>query len=201
MIKTVIFDLSEVCLNGLIGTEKGLEPILNLPADVIYKCLRIDELIDLFEGRISENHYILEVIKKNNWNIRSEALKNIIRSNFKEIEGVRVIIESLKAKGYKLGLLSDHSKEWIEYCEKKFEFHKLFDSILYSFEIHACKPDKKPYQLILQILHAKPDECLFVDDSKKNTEAAEKLGISTILFKNAEQLKIDLEKFSINISS
>ena len=199
MIKTIIFDLAEVYLMGLVGVEEKLAPILKISIKSAERGLHIKELTDLFEGKVSENEYWRKVIKVNKWNIKVNQLKRIVRDNFQEIHGVRETIERLRRKGFKLGLLSDHSKEWIDYCEKKFDFHKLFNSILYSFEVSVCKPNKKVYQLILDRLNAKPKECLFIDDSVRNIKSAKSLGINTIRFQNPEQLKKELASLSINI--
>ena len=81
---------------------------------------------------------------------------NIFSLNVKSIPLNENIIEKLKDKQFKLGLLSVHAKEWIEYCDKKYGYHRLFDSTLYSFEIAVSKPDKKAYRTILQRLNSKP---------------------------------------------
>ncbi len=200
MITTIIFDLAEVYLQGIVGVEKHLEPILKIKDDKIHELLKGQNFIDLMEGKISEEEYLNNIISKNNLKVNLDELKKAIRKNFQEIEGTREIIEKLKDKGFKLGLLSVHSKEWIDHCEKQFDFHKLFHSTLYSFEVSVCKPDKKAYHLILEKLKAKPEECLFIDDSEKNIEAAKNIGLKTILFKNPTQLKKDLDSLSIDIN-
>ncbi|MBI2045236.1 HAD family phosphatase [Candidatus Pacearchaeota archaeon] len=199
MITTIIFDLSEVYLKGLLGTEKILEPILKLPAKDIYHSFKGDHYIKFFHGEISEDEFWESVKNNANWDISLSQLKNAVRSNFAEIEGTREIIEKLKIKGYKLGLLSVHAKEWIEYLEKKFDYHKLFHSTMYSFEVGISKPDKKSYELIIEKLGAKPEECLFIDDHEKNIIAAKGLGINAIHFKDSNQLIRDLNKFDIKI--
>ena len=93
-----------------------------------------------------------------------------------------------------------HAKEWIDYCEEQYGYHELFDSISYSFEAVVSKPNKKAYEIILNKLLLSPSECLFIDDNPKNTEAAEKLGIRSIQFKDATQLKKDLKKLEIRLS-
>jgi len=199
MINTIIFDLAEVYLKGVLDVEHYLEPILNIKHNEILDGLGGDELNQLFKGEISEEKYWEEIIKKNNWDISINDLKINIRKNFQEIKGTREIIENLKNQGYRLGLLSVHCKEWVEHCNKKFDYHKLFHSTLYSFEIGLLKPEKKVYQEILNKLGKSALECLFIDDSENNIKAAKELGINTIHFRNAEQLKIDLEKYSISV--
>ncbi len=200
-ITTIIFDLAEVLLTGLLGMEDHLAPRLKLKKeDIQNQLLHGKESASLFHGEITEEEYWQQMVKKNNWNISTKELKEIVRANFKEIPGTRKIIQKLKDKGYKLGLLSVHTKEWIDHCLMKFDHHKLFHATAYSFEVHVSKPDKKAYESILQKLNAKPEECLFIDDSLKNTIAAKEIGMQTIQFKNAEQLKEELAKLSININ-
>jgi len=199
-IKTIIFDLSEVYLRGLWMVEEKLEKIIKMPKEVIKKMLFSEPRPDfdlLMEGKIMEEEYWNRLIKNNHLSVSVAKLKKAARDNFEEIEGTRAIIEELKKQGYNLGLLSNHSKEWIDYCEKKFDYHKLFHSVLYSFEIGICKPDKKVYEHILTKLNAKPEECLFIDDIPKNLRRAEELEIKTILFENSTQLKRELRKFDI----
>ena len=149
------------------------------------------------EGKITEDEFWKKVIKRNNWDIEIHHFKKAIRENFDEIEGTREIIEELKEKGFKMGLLSDHSREWIDHCEKKFDYHKLFHSTQYSFEVECCKTDKRTFELLLEKLNEKPENCLFIDDSQRNIDIAKSLGLKTIQFKDHEQLKKELASFSI----
>jgi epoxide hydrolase-like predicted phosphatase len=199
MIKAIIFDLAEVYLRGFYGVEDYLEELLNLKADEIKKKLQGPEFRLLMEGKITEDKFWGKVAQRNNWNIAIRHFKKAIRNNFEEIEGTRQIIEKLKEKGFKLGLLSDHSREWINHCNNKFDYHKLFHSTQYSFEVECCKTDKKAFELMLKKLSENPENCLFVDDSEKNISTAKSIGLNTIQFKNPEQLKKELVSFSITI--
>ncbi|MFA5872237.1 MAG: HAD family phosphatase [Parcubacteria group bacterium] len=195
MLKTIIFDLSEVYLQGLLGTHKLLSKRLKLKVENLD--LIAPETYELFKGKISEDEFWRTMRAKKKWDINVKELKKIVRMNFREVEGTRDIIEKLKEKGYKLGLLSVHAKEWVDHCEKKFDYHKLFHSILYSFEIEVCKPERKAYESMLDKIGSKAEDCLFVDDNHENLVAAEKLGIQTILFESAEQLGDELKKRDI----
>jgi epoxide hydrolase-like predicted phosphatase len=199
-ITTIIFDLSEVYLTGLKETEIYLSKLWGISEEEFYKKMHGKELNDYFHGKTTEDELIEAVLKNNSWPIGKQEFKELIRQNFKEVEGTREIIEKLKEKGFRLGLLSIHGKEWVEHLEKKFDYHKLFDSILYSFDIEVSKPDKQAYIHILERLKVKPEECLFIDDCSKNVRAAEELGIKGVHFKNSSQLKSELEKMGIAFS-
>jgi putative hydrolase of the HAD superfamily len=66
--------------------------------------------------------------------------------------------------------------------EYKFPIFDLFDGIVYSAPIKMVKPNKKIYEYILNKYQLVPEECLFVDDTKKNLAAAARFGISTFHF-------------------
>ena len=199
MIKTIIFDLAEVYLKGFYGVEDYLEGVLDLKANEIKDKLQGPEFRLLMEGKISEDEFWRKLIQRNEWDIKIDEFKKAIRNNFDEIKGTRKIIEKLKEKGYKLGLLSDHSKEWIDYCSDKFDYHKLFHSTQYSFEVGCCKTDKKTFEILLEKLVEKPETCLFIDDNENNIKVAKSIGLNTIQFKDPEQLKKELTSFSIII--
>ena len=199
MITTIIFDLSEVYLTGFLGVERRLEKLLGIPANEIKAGLNGPELAAFFHGELTEEEYWLQVVERNRWSADVRALKEAARKNFNEITGTREIIEQLRGSGFKLGLLSVHAKEWVDYCQQKFGYHELFHSKLYSFEVAASKPDKKVYCLILQKLKSAPEECVFIDDHPENLAPAREMGMKTILFGNAGQLKTDLAVLGIPI--
>lgn len=197
MINTIIFDLSEVYINGLHGMDKKLVPILGREAPKIHDQFHNKDLDLLFNGKVSEDEYWIKVIKENNWRIALDELKLIARENFYKIEGTEKIITTLKKKGFKLGLLSVHAKEWVEFVSKKYNYHRFFNSVSYSFEIGVSKPDKRAYKLILKKLKSKPEECLFVDNEPQNLIPAKEMGIKTIFFTNSEKLRKDLGDLGI----
>jgi putative hydrolase of the HAD superfamily len=61
-----------------------------------------------------------------------------------------------------------------------------------SHRIGAAKPEAESYQRALEMLGARPEEVLFIDDKDRNTSAAEALGIASHLHHDAETLVADL---------
>lgn len=194
MITTIIFDLSEVYLTGFKGIEVQLAPIIgvNQRQRHIHNSLNSTDLNLLFNGEITEEEYWQKTIQKNGWIVDVDTLKRVVRKNFGEIRGTKRIIVTLKKRGLKLGLLSVHAKEWVAFCQTKFNYHGLFDAISYSFEVGFSKPDRRAYLLLLERLGSNPDECLFIDDNPRNLSTAEMLGMKTILFENPLKLKSEL---------
>ena len=67
-----------------------------------------------------------------------------------------------------------------------------FEKMFLSYEMKLAKPDEEIFRKVLSDTGVSPDETLFVDDSKANLEAAEKLGIKTVLITQQHNLTEDL---------
>ena len=205
LIKNIIFDLAEVLLTGIKDTGLALaeKHQLNVKSDHTADWtngptpLLVPLVKEFFNGNVNEDEYVKQVLELYPQIGHAEWLKQHIRENFKEVEGTRDIIVRLKKLGYKLALLSVHGEEWVEYLEKKFDYHKLFDVLSYSYETKVSKPDPLSFKHVLEKLKAPPEECLFIDDSYKNVAVAKELGINAILFTSAKDLEKDLRELGI----
>ena len=94
-------------------------------------------------------------------------------------------IEQVK-KHYKIFLMSNsneiHYDLYVRDLQLRFgynEFDELFNKSYFSFDIHLEKPDPRFFELILDHEGLLPEETLFIDDSPRNIEAAQALGIRT----------------------
>ena len=56
------------------------------------------------------------------------------------------------------------------------------DKVLVSYRLKLLKPDPEIYRQTLKQLNLLPHEVIFVDDKRKNVEAARKIGITSIVF-------------------
>jgi HAD superfamily hydrolase (TIGR01509 family) len=98
-----------------------------------------------------------------------------------EVEPTVRLIRELKEQGYGLYVLSNMSKEYIEFL-RKLPVFELFDQQVVSCEIHLGKPDLKIYQYLLDHCNLDPAETIFIDDRIDNVEVAAKLGITPFHF-------------------
>lgn len=108
-----------------------------------------------------------------------------------EIEGMRALLQKLKAEGYKLyGLTNWCSKVYV--TMRQFDIFKLLDGQVISSEEHVVKPNAEIYNILLNRYNLQPQECLFTDDRPENIAAGEALGIKGIVFENARQFEREL---------
>lgn len=116
-----------------------------------------------------------------------------------EVRPTADLIAELKQRGYKLYVLSNMSKEYIEYL-RKLPVFDYFDDQVVSCEIHLGKPDRKVYEYLLSHCELDPSQTVFIDDRKDNVDVAEALGITPFHFdrRNPEQACNDLRKLIYN---
>jgi HAD superfamily hydrolase (TIGR01509 family) len=70
--------------------------------------------------------------------------------------------------------------------------YDIFDIVYASHLMGLAKPDPAFYTCILEHESCSADRAVFIDDFPENVEAARALGIGSLLFTGAEQLKKDL---------
>lgn len=176
----------------------------------------------IFEDEKERNYFLTEVCSPD-WNAEQDAgrplaeatqilldqfpdYKNEIKAYYDrwtemlggEIQGTVKILEHLhRVKTHKLFALTNWSHETFPYALENFPFLQLFEGILVSGDEKLKKPDAEIYHLTLKRFKIIPQHAVFIDDSLKNIEAANILGINGIHFQSPEQLKRDLEVFGI----
>ena len=95
------------------------------------------------------------------------------------IPGREAAIEALSNK-FNLALLSNTSRFHFEYyspqCKAMFD---RMDHLFVSFEMGLRKPDTTIYTTALNKMTWKAEETLFADDSRKNIESAQSVGLKT----------------------
>ncbi|MBQ8315681.1 MAG: HAD-IA family hydrolase [Lachnospiraceae bacterium] len=83
---------------------------------------------------------------------------------------------------YEFVLLSNDVSEWSAYITEFHGLDKYFKHKIVSGDVKCRKPDRKIYELALERIGKKPEECLFVDNTAKNLLVAQELGIAAVLF-------------------
>ncbi|HSW78592.1 MAG TPA: HAD family phosphatase [Candidatus Babeliales bacterium] len=95
---------------------------------------------------------------------------------------------------FKIGLLSNIGTNWIRENFLTKDEQKLFDDLVFSYEIGVIKPEPKIYQIAAERLSVAPKETVFIDDVNTYCLAAQGLGFKTINYKDFSQMKQELEK-------
>lgn len=214
MIKHLIFDFGGVILN--LGADAGagkkttsiaddIAFIFDIPKDTATFLWNENKDL-LITGYESPKQFLQNTNNLLKKNIDIDQAKSVWKKRYalekKNINWDLVnFIEELKRK-YQIHMLTDAidldrgADEWIHTIEKH------FNNIYRSYEEKLRKPNAEAYINVLNKIHAKPDECIFIDDFEPNIQAAKKLGIQSFLFTSVEKLKEDLKPIArIRISA
>lgn len=129
-----------------------------------------------------------------------DEIKIVLNQNWAKIhtrkENSIKYLKELKQKGYSIYLLSNCSKEAHDFI-MKYDFIKLIDGGVYSYELNVCKPEEKIYIELLKKYNIKSEESIFIDDSKDNIKASIELGFYRIVFDKLEKVKEKLNKIIV----
>ena len=96
------------------------------------------------------------------------------------------IARALRSR-YAVGIVTDNKKDRIDLLKKLHKLSSLFDPIAVSAEIGAGKDSPRMFLEVVHRLGVRPDECIFIDNSRKNLVAPGALGIKTIYFDDERQ--------------
>lgn len=113
------------------------------------------------------------------------------------IEGTVKILQMLKENGYPLFGLSNWSAETFPRAQHAYPFFDWFNDIILSGDVKLNKPDPAIFNLLLNKTEYSAPECLLIDDSKPNVNAAKELGFNTVLFKSPPQLESELQRLRL----
>ena len=113
------------------------------------------------------------------------------------IEGTVDILRTCKATGYPLYGLSNWAFEKFEIIRPQYDFFDCFDDILISSTVNLVKPDPRIFEIFLQRITRRAEECVYIDDSAVNAAAANRLGFITIHFESPPQLAAELDRLGV----
>ena len=201
MIKAIIFDIGNVIYK--FDNKKFIEKISEhskKSSDELYDLIYKTELVKKYEsGKITSQEFYTTAKKICAIEISEEKFREAYINIFTPITKTFDLIKKLKNdKNYKLALLSNTSEWDYEIAIEPF-IKDLFEKAILSYKVKSIKPEKEIYIQALSELNFKAEECIFIDDLEKNLEPAKRLGLSTILYKNHENLIKELKFLNIEV--
>ena len=106
-----------------------------------------------------------------------------------EIAGSVAVLDELRERGVLLFGVTNWSAETFPIARRLFPFLDWFWAILVSGDERLRKPDPRFFALAIERFGLDPAATLFIDDSRRNTEAAAVLGFRTQCFTDAASLR------------
>jgi len=129
--------------------------------------------------------------------------RNCSREEFKQFmfaqsvpwpDSIAVARDLATARRARLATLNNESEALNEFRIRKFGLHGIFPTFFTSCWLGMRKPMREMYRRVLGMTQADPGRTLFIDDRAQNLAPAASLGIQTIQFTSAGQLREELGK-------
>ncbi len=107
-------------------------------------------------------------------------------------EGSEDLLSSLKAKGIKIGLVSNVGRKALGKALPKLGLRPFFDVAVSRNDVQYMKPSGEGLRLALGRLRAVQDRALYVGDSLDDVQAAKAAGVRVIIIVGKESSKAEL---------
>ena len=196
MIKTVVFDIGKV----LIGFEWG-EYVRSLfdeetAAKVTHAMFGSRYWHELDRAVLSEEE-ILELFYETEPEYKAEIDKAFERVGecVTRRDWAIPLIESLKARGYRVLYLSNYSEYVMASNPSALDFLPHMDGGIFSCDEKVIKPDPEIYRRLIAKYDLVPERCLFIDDNPDNVDAARAQGLQSFVFEDYDQMCAALERY------
>mgnify|MGYP002626985787 CR=1 FL=1 len=202
MIKNILFDMGNVLIRWEPQTFIKLHDLSEEEGDLLMKELfRSVEWVQLDRGTLDDDSMLRKVLPRLPEHLH-EAAQDMVRHwdqpRILLMEGMEELVHELSDKGYGLYLLSNASLRHPEYWAKVPASKYFGDRLLVSAFIKHIKPEKEFFETAVSRFGLVPSECVFIDDSPLNVEAAINSGINGIVFhQDAQLLRKKLEEYGI----
>lgn len=108
------------------------------------------------------------------------------------ISGTLEVLSELRKRGYRLVALRKWSADTFPLVKDQFPFLDWFEPIVLSGAAGRAKPHPLIIQTLLDRIHRRAEEWVFVDDSPDNLTTACELGFKAIKLVSPEQVRADL---------
>ena len=206
-IRAVICDFGGVLTTPLIGAFAAFQEDTGISLEHLGAAMAVAASADLdgahplFElecGRISEERFLdllrahlePEIGHRPRLHRFKEQYFEALDPNTEMID----LMASLRDRGYRMALLTNNVREWEPVWRPMLPVDEIFETVVDSGFVGMRKPDPAIYELTVARLEGiSAEQCLFIDDTEINCDAAAALGIRPVHFRHNEQAIAEIE--------
>ena len=161
---------------------------------------RHKQLVPAFEeGRLSLDDYLERTVFNQPRDFTPEDFKQFMFSLSTPKSDVLEIARALSSQ-YFSATINNESRELNQYRIQTFGLTDFLELFVSSCFVGMSKPDEPIYRLALDLTQFAAEECCFIDDRPANIEAAARVGMKTVLLKDAEQVREELRGLGVRLS-
>lgn len=202
MIKAIIFDFDGLIIDTeSVWYESYKETLksyqFDLPLAQFGECIGSDETVlsNYFKKNLGESCNVDE-IETRAYDIYKTKM------NFPEARiGVLDYLQEASEMGYKIGLASSSSKEWVTNYLDELGLLKFFEVIVTRDDVKKVKPAPDLYLKAINDLNIDPPEAIAFEDSLNGSIAAMTAGLNCVIVPNPVTELSPFENYSLRLTS
>jgi putative hydrolase of the HAD superfamily len=200
-LRAIIFDIGRVLVRVDVSRAMaGLTDGISLSPKELWSSLEKDpRWHDWQEGRVSASDWHLHLAKRLGGSLPFEQFTEVWSRALDPNPILSDAFLSQLSNGYRLAVLSNTDPVHVTHLEANYSFLRFFPARIYSCRVGTSKPDPLIYREALRGCKARAEESLYIDDIPAYVEAAQRLGMSGIVFQSPEQLKNDLQAAGVRL--
>lgn len=199
--RAIIFDIGRVLIHvDIHRAMAGLASDLKLAPQELWSSIENDpRWADWQEGRMSPQDWHLHLSKHFGGSLTFEQFKDVWNSAL-ALEPIQSepFLEKL-SKNYRLALLSNTDPIHMSHEEARFPFFRFFPIRIYSFRVGSSKPNPLIYREALRACKVRAEEAIYIDDIPAYADAAQRLGMTGLVFQSPGQLQSDLRGLGVKV--
>ena len=204
MIRAVISDFGGVLTTPLIEAFLAYEGESGVRFEELGRAMqRVTEktggeypLFRLEKGEISEREFLASIEAELDGDVRLDSLRETYFAHLHPNRPMIDYMRELRGRGLRMAILTNNVREWEPHWRAKLpELDEIFEVVVDSAFVGMRKPDPAIYELTLERLGGgvRAADCVFVDDTDVNCEAAEALGMRAVRYRDPEQARAEVE--------
>jgi putative hydrolase of the HAD superfamily len=146
-------------------------------------------LYELERGHLSERDFIAGIEAALGGGRKLDGFSEKYFEHLDRNEPMIDCMRELRDRGFRMAMLTNNVREWEPLWRAKLpEIDEIFELVVDSAFVGMRKPEREIYELTVSRLgDVSASECVFIDDTDVNCQAAEALGMTAVHFVDAAQ--------------
>jgi putative hydrolase of the HAD superfamily len=203
-IEAVISDFGGVLTSPLIESFTAVQDSSGIPTEALGTAMGAilerdgsNPLFELETGRMTEAAFLEGLGDELSAQLgRTVQMHDFGERYFEHLHPNQPMIDymrKLRDRGYKLGICTNNVREWERLWRAKLPVDEIFSVVVDSAFVGARKPEPEIYEITLERLGVPAEAALLIDDVELNCDAARRLGIRAVWYRDSAQAIEEIE--------
>ena len=193
-VKAVLFDLDGTLVDSSKAIIRAVEKVLELKGLTCDRAkvarmigLPLENIFEVLAPNLSEQEI---------WQLAHEYRRHYVAHHLENTTirpSVQMVLRTLKARGFKLGIITTKHRKPVIDVLSHFGIAELFDVVVTGYEVIRHKPAPDIVLEAAKRLTVAPEQCVVVGDSSLDVQAGKQAGAFTIAVLSTTYTRKQLE--------